>query len=303
MPADTQSDAKWAFDAYEAVRARLPHTTYPDAAKPVANLADIADEMDVFLLDAFGVLNIGETAISGAPERISDLQKAGKRVIVLSNAASIPKPVLLAKYARLGFDFTPENVLTSREVLLDALADKTLGHIGMMGLEAYGNEELEHLDFDFLGDDPATYEACDSFILMGAGQWNDARQTMLERALIAQPRPVFVGNPDIVAPREDGLSKEPGLFAHRLADATGVVPEFYGKPFAKGFDMALAKVGGIDPARIVMVGDTLHTDILGGQAAGIATALITAHGALKGIDANAAIQASGIVPHYIMPTT
>lgn len=295
-------DAQWAFDAYEAVRNRLPEARFASVPRAVANLTDLADDFDVFLLDAFGVLNIGERAIPGAPEHIRALQAAGKTVMVLSNAASMPKRVLLAKYADLGFDFAPEAVVSSREVMLAALAGQKLGRVGMMGLERFGNEELEGLDFSFLGDDPAAYAAADSFVLLGSGEWNDARQKLLTKALAQRARPVHVGNPDIVAPRETGLTREPGFYAHALADATGVAPVFYGKPFSNAFEMAVARLGGVpNPARTIMVGDTLHTDILGGAAAGFATALITGHGALAPIDAARAIARAGIVPDFVMP--
>jgi ribonucleotide monophosphatase NagD (HAD superfamily) len=50
-----------------------------------------------------------------------------------------------------------------------------------------------------------------------------------------------------------------------------------------------------------MVGDTLHTDILGGQAAGMKTMLITAEGALQGMDIPDCIAQSGIAPDFIAP--
>ncbi len=295
------SDAAWAFDAYEAVRARLPQATFPRSSQQVGNLTDLIADHDVFLLDAFGVLNVGETAIDGAPDHIAALQAAGKTVIVVSNAASLPKRFLVQKYRKLGFEFAAKDVLSSRAVLLRAFADIPTGKIGMMGLDTYGNEELEALDFAFLEDDDAAYAAADSFVLLGAGNWTEDRQARLEAALIARPRPVYVGNPDIVAPRETGLSKEPGFFAHRLADATGVVPQFFGKPFGNIFDMAFDLIpDDINPDRIVMVGDTLQTDILGGRAAGVRTALITGHGALKGLNVESAVSRSGITPDYIM---
>ena len=52
-----------------------------------------------------------------------------------------------------------------------------------------------------------------------------------------------------------------------------------------------------------MVGDTLHTDILGGAAAGLRTVLVTDHGLLKGMNASDLIQRSGIVPDFIAATT
>ena len=47
-----------------------------------------------------------------------------------------------------------------------------------------------------------------------------------------------------------------------------------------------------------MVGDTLQTDILGGRAAGVQTALVTGYGALVGVDPGWAMEVSGIVPDY-----
>ncbi|WP_432816802.1 HAD-IIA family hydrolase [Sulfitobacter sp. JB4-11] len=289
-----------AFAAYEAVRARLPDVTRDAPCRALPDLDAIADEVDTFLLDAFGVLNIGETAIDGVPKRVARLQKAGKRVLVVSNAAGFPHAMLLKKYARLGYDFAPDDVITSRKAVLAGLAAAPDLHWGLMANPDFGRVDLDGLNVSFLEDDPAAYEAAEGFVLMGSAVWTESRQAMLEAALRARPRPVYVGNPDIVAPREQGFSTEPGSFAHRLADATGVAPQFYGKPFGNIFDLAFAHLGGIDPARTVMVGDSLHTDILGGQAAGIKTALIADYGFFAGHDVQPRIAASGIAPDFIL---
>jgi len=60
-----------AFTSYEHVRHRLPTATLKGSCKRLPNLDALADKMDVFLLDAFGVLNIGDTAIKGEPERVA----------------------------------------------------------------------------------------------------------------------------------------------------------------------------------------------------------------------------------------
>ena len=60
-------DTGWAVKQYEAVRSLLPQADMPPRSKRAENLAAIADKFDVFLLDAFGVLNVGKTAISAAP--------------------------------------------------------------------------------------------------------------------------------------------------------------------------------------------------------------------------------------------
>lgn len=289
-----------AFAAYEAVRARLPDVMRDAPRRALPDLDAIADEMDTFLLDAFGVLNIGETAIEGVPERVAGLQKAGKRVLVVSNAAGFPHAKLMEKYARLGYDFAPEDVITSRKTVLAGLAAQPRMHWGLMANPAFGLADLEALNVTFLEDDPAAFAAVDGFIMMGAAVWTEDRQRLLERAVQDRARPVFVGNPDIVAPREHNFSTEPGSFAHRLAEKTGVTPQFFGKPFGNIFDLVFAHLGDFDPARTVMVGDSLHTDILGGQAAGIKTALIAGYGFFAGHDVAPRIAASGIAPDYIL---
>jgi ribonucleotide monophosphatase NagD (HAD superfamily) len=47
-----------------------------------------------------------------------------------------------------------------------------------------------------------------------------------------------------------------------------------------------------------MVGDSLHTDILGGRAAGCFTVLVTGHGFFAGVDPAPFIAASGLVPDF-----
>ncbi len=289
-----------AFAAYEGVRHRLPPYKGRGAARALPNLDALAEDHDVFLLDAFGVLNIGETAIAGVPERVADLQRAGKRVLVVSNAAGYPHSSLMKKYARLGYEFAPEDVITSRKTLLHALKCVAPHRWGLMATESLGREDIEAFDMTYLADDIVDYDGAEAFVLLGSAVWTEHRQALLETSIKRAPRPVYVGNPDIVAPREDGFSTEPGAFAHQLADATGVEPQFFGKPFGNIFDLAFARLGCFDPARTVMVGDSLHTDILGGQAANVKTALIAGFGFFEGHDVSGPIAASGIAPDYVL---
>jgi len=290
-----------AFAAYEAVRHRLPAAGPGGACAMGEDLEAIADRFDVFLLDAFGVLNIGETAIPGVPERVAGLQAAGKRVIVVSNAAGRPHAALMEKYSRLGYQFAEDDVISSRAVMIAALDGGHGMHWGLMATRSAGLRDLEGLHLTYLEEDPAIYSEVDGFLLVGSAAWTEERQALLTDALIARRRPVLVGNPDIVAPREVGLSIEPGHFAHALADQTEAEPQFFGKPFANIFEQALARIAPEVPRdRIVMVGDSLHTDILGGQAFGLKTALITGFGFFAGQDADAAIETSGIRPDFIL---
>ena len=291
-------DAAWAVEAYEQARHRLPDVASDGRAVPVSGILELAERYDAFLLDAFGVLNVGATAIPGATEAVAALQNMGKRVLVLTNGATYPADVSLAKYRGWGFDFAPEDVVSSRDALRIGLNAHPDRHWGVMAVKGSRLDELG-ISAHLLTEDPQTYRSSEGFILLGSGDWSEARQVQLHDALTEQPRPVLVGNPDIVAPREDGFSAEPGHYAHELADTTGVEPVFFGKPFGNIYDLALSRLPGIAVSRILVVGDTLHTDVLGGANTGCATLLTTGHGLFRGLDAGAMIDRTGLSPDWV----
>lgn len=301
IPAQITTD--WAFDRYEDIRPRLPKATYPKTAAHAENLAAVAEHFDAFILDAFGVLNRGEDPIAGAPERMSELRAMGKKLIVLTNAASYPRADLLAKYHRLGFDFDASEVVSSRDVALAALPllpnGKPWAAISLPN-DTFSDSPtpLEPL----LGD-ASLFERAGGFVFLSSGALGADDTVRLTKALAENPRPFIVANPDLVAPRIDGLSMEPGAVAHDIADSLTISPSFFGKPFSNAFEVAIARLDGVDRRRIAMVGDTLHTDILGGAAAGLGTVLVTDHGLFHGVDTAPYLRRSGICPDWIVPTT
>lgn len=296
-----------AFARYEAVRPRLPAARFPETAIPAENLEAVADHFDVFVLDAYGVINVGETAVPGAPEAVARLQAAGKGTYVLTNGATFNAEAALTKYRRLGYRFDPAQVIASRDVLAAHMAAFAADfRWGFMAPAVSGIEELCTRSTRLL-DDPEAYDAVEGFVLLASSGWTAARQELLVASLQKKSRPVLVGNPDLTAPLEESFSFEPGFFAHDLADRAGIDPQFFGKPFDNAFAEVMRRIErdrpGTPPARIAMVGDTLHTDVLGGAAAGVRTVLVTDHGLFKGQELAPYIAESGIVPDFIVRTT
>lgn len=301
-------DVDWVVARYESVRARLPTARFPRHGKHAANLAAVAERFDAFVLDAFGVLNVGDAPVPGAPQAVAALQGVGRAVLVLTNGATLPAASARAKYRRLGFEFSAEAVISSRDLLERALAAWPARSVWGFSAPPLAGLDSMPVDARALGDDAALYEQADGFVLLSTHDWNDRRQSLLRAALLRRPRPLLVGNPDVVAPREQGFSIEPGEFAHALADELGIEPVFFGKPHANAFDevqrrLALLGLPGADPRRVAMVGDSLHTDILGGAAAGLSTVLVAGHGLFAGRDPRPYIEATGIVPDVIVETT
>lgn len=293
-----RADLRLGFARYRAIDHRLPRMPRGGlaGALQIDGLGALAAQCDGVILDAFGVLNIGESAIDGAVGAIAAWRAMGKRLVVLTNGASATRDQALARYRGWGFDFARDEVISSRDLAAAALAgrDGRVGRGGVWAAIAPPGAALDDLPGTVRPLDAQLLHAADGFLFLGSQGWDHARQSALAAALAAHPRPVICANPDVVAPRETGFTWEPGHFAHALP--VGV--EFHGKPFARAFEVALDRLG-LPAHRVAMVGDSLHTDVLGGRAAGCRTVLVTGHGLFAGVDPAPFIAATGIAPDFI----
>ena len=295
-------DALWAIQQYESVRSLLPTAQMPAQSTHSENLGAISDHFDVFLLDAFGVLNLGKTGINGAVERVQLLKNMGKTVLVLTNGARLPSENALKKFLKLGFHFDLSDIVSSRDALAAAITP--LPDDGFWGVMSSQNSQIETLGVPCrrLEDDKLTYDRASGFILLSASEWNESRQLLLRECLAKAPRPILVGNPDIIAPRGSHFSLEPGHYAYELGRDLKLELQLFGKPFANIYDLAFKRLPNVDLSRVAMVGDSLHTDILGGVAYGVKTVLVSEHGLFSGFDCRRFIMETKIVPDFIIPT-
>ena len=291
-----QPNARWAFARYRAIAHHLPRAArgFPPFSYRIPDLTGVIARYDGFILDAFGVLNVGDGVLARAVERVQQMRAAGKRVVVLTNGAAATREQALEKYRRWGFDFSDGDVIASRDLAVAALA----GRGGRWAAIAPAGAGFDDLPGDVRALDDALLERADGFLFLGSQGWDDRRQAALVAALTARPRPVICANPDIVAPREAGFTWEPGHYAFALP----VPVEFHGKPFGGAFEAALRALD-LPANRVAMVGDTLHTDILGGRAAGCFTVLVAGHGFFAGQTPQPYIDATGLVPDFIADET
>lgn len=285
------------FERYQSIRHRLPQAGFLTNATHVNSLLDVADEVDAFVFDAFGVLNVGETPIPGAANRLDQLRDAGLAIRILSNAASYNHERATDKFRKLGIRVGSDEIITSRDAALANLEDRLWGCI------AAPSDDLSDIPADTLrlGDSRAAFDRADGILFLSTEIWGAERQAILTESLLSNPRPVVIANADIAAPRDHGFSLEPGHFGHMLVDEGLEDVTFFGKPFAEVFRMTEQSLAGIPPDRIAMCGDTLHTDILGAAARGWRTVLVEHDGMFSGVDAREYSRRSALVPTWRLP--
>ena len=116
--------------------------------------------------------------------------------------------------------------------------------------------------------------------------------------------PVIVANTDLAYPvsgNQVGIAI--GGLSEMIQDLVGKVFIKFGKPDAQMFNFAFAHFAddGViaDRNEVLMVGDTVTTDIVGGNKYGLDTALVLTGNTLKE-DCEIMIQSTGIRPTYIL---
>lgn len=124
--------------------------------------------------------------------------------------------------------------------------------------------------------------------------------------------PMVVANPDYVTVEARDLHVMPGTLAAKYESLGGEV-KWMGKPDKVIYTSAMS-LAGVDAHECIMVGDSLHHDIKGANASGIASAFITGgihadelglgeFGETPGEDAiNSLCSKHGSYPSYVLPS-
>jgi HAD superfamily hydrolase (TIGR01459 family) len=278
--------------------------------RPLAGLASLARDTDVFILDLWGVVHGGVRPFAGVVATLEGIRAAGKPVVFVSNAP-VRAHHVARQLAAMGLAHAYDALLTSGEV--------TWAHVtaNYDGAAYYGigppwarllHEDLAHRRVERL------YEA--GFLLVVGLDDDrpepDAYTAELEAAH-ALGLPLVCANPDRVIVVQDGThSWCAGALAERYAALGGRV-DWLGKPDPGIFADAAAAVGVRDPDRVVVVGDGLPTDIKGANAFRCRSVLITRgiHARDLGVEAGAEADGAAVAalaerhgarPDYVMAT-
>lgn len=294
------------FTAYQQLGSALPaKPNFHYRPQPQPNLLALANQYQNFVFDAYGVLNQGDQAIAGAPECLAMLASMNKNLFVLTNSGSLTALELQARFARLGYELRPEQIISSRDALVEGV--KAQPEIQTWAAMLPKGASLEGLPPGILETNDADFWQADGFLFMSSLAWDDQWQRRFFEAMLQRPRPVLLGNPDLAAPYQDLFKPQPGHYVlQALLPSMQPLVQAFGKPHQNIFHLLKERMHSLNPwhqdNQTLMIGDTLHTDILGGSLAGFDTLLVTAHGAHQGLDLEQCFDESGIWPTWYAPS-
>ncbi len=240
-----------------------------DEPAVLAGMAALADRFDGYILDLWGVLHDGVTAFPTALDCLRRLHQAGKRILILSNAPRRSSEVA-QRCAELGL--TPETydlLMSSGEEAWRHLKERPDDWHRALGPRCYhlGPERdlgmRDGLDRRFVDD----LAEADFILLTGALAQSDTRETYHEflEAALARGLPMVCANPDYLVIRGGVAEICAGTIALAYEDMGGVV-RYHGKPHAGIYRTCLGLFDGLPRERILAVGDSVRTDIVGAQA-------------------------------------
>jgi len=234
--------------------------------------AAIADQYEGFILDIWGVIHDGVTPYPGAIDALQRLRAAGKRVVLLSNA---PRRAAATDLQMRGIgipDGLHQGIMTSGEATWRLLSERSHPAVAGLGKAVWhlgpsrDRGLLEGLDLIEVAR-PA--EA--SFMLnTGPDDHRDPTAIAPFEADLREARAAGVAmvcaNPDLEVIRGGQRIICAGALAQRYRELGGHVVDV-GKPDPLIYEPVLAMLD-LPIGRILVVGDSLRTDMAGAAAIG-----------------------------------
>ena len=244
---------------------------------------EISDAYPVLFLDAFGVLRDSDGLIPGSLDVIDRLRARGKDIYILTNDASRSPEEL----SRVYVDAEARQLIPADRVISSGmLASEHLAQHVQSGQVAYLGSENSAEYIRSAGLAPVPIEACTEETTLAAiallddegFNWMEGLNRALN-LLRAEPLPVVVANGDLAYPAKGGLEAVAiGSLAGLLEKILDTDFVHCGKPgevmFSKAFEKAKEDHPGLRRGDVLMVGDTLQTDIKGGRDFGLDTLLV-----------------------------
>lgn len=240
-------------------------------AVPILKQAgELLARYDVLISDVWGVVHDGLWALEPACTALTAFRAKGGAVVLLSNAPGPSQQIAGVLDAKRVPRQAWDRLVTSGDVTRALVAEshqKRVFHIGW---------QSDRSVFEGLGVELVDAASAD---LVVATELNDYRTETPEQyrplleGFAARGLPFICGNPDLVVHVGEDLLPCAGALATIYEELGGAVA-WAGKPYRPAYDLALAAATAlrdgrpVDPAKVLVIGDAVRTDLAGARLMG-----------------------------------
>lgn len=223
-----------------------------------------------FLIDMDGVIYNGSELIDGAAQFINRLRELEIPFLFLTNNSQRTRRDVAHKLTKLGIAASQNDVFTCAIATARYLASKkpngTAYVIGENGLtSALFKNGLTVVDSN------------PDYVIVGEGRVLTFEMVEKATRMVANGAQLIATNLDPSCPTNQGIRPGCGAIVAMIEAATGKKAFSVGKP-SPVMMRAARKQLGLRTAETVMIGDTMTTDILGGNQMGYTTVLVLSGG-------------------------
>lgn len=247
-------------------------------------------EFEGALVDLDGTVYLGDELIPGSDTAIQTLRDRGVSVLFLSNNATKRREDYVGKLTELGISTAIEEVINSASITAAYLSKHHPSDPIFIVGEDPLRDELRKAGLS-LTDDPSA-----ATVLLASMDRQFDYETLTASLRAMDTATEFLAtNPDRTCPTDRGEIPDCGAITGAIEGATGQqLDRVLGKPSPTTADAATDALG-VDPARCLMIGDRLGTDILMGNRAGMTTVLV-----LSGVTDPEMVERSDVQPDHVI---
>ena len=242
----------------------------------ITEFSTIASGYDAVLSDVWGVIHNGITSYPHACDALTRFRGGGRVVLLITNAPR-PSESVARQLDRLDVPReTYDAIVSSGDVTRSVVKKRNGQSLYHLGPER-DRSIFAGLDIRFASPETADYVVC-SGLKDDESETPDDYRPLLE-SFLARKLFLVCGNPDVVVERGSTLVYCAGAIADLYASMGGEVL-YAGKPYPPIYEMALAKAETaasrkIAPGRVLAVGDSVRTDLMGAHEMGLDFLFVT----------------------------
>ncbi len=246
--------------------------------------------IDVFLFDMDGTLNMGDVPIKGAMDTLRILEKKGKQICFVTNNSSKSKFDYFHKMEKMGYNAKLEQIITSGM----ATAQYINRHLPYKSAYILGTDCLKQEFKDYGIEVKEIHEDADIVVLAFDTELT-YEKLFHATNLIGKGKIYIATHPDYVCPSDLGDMPDAGAIMDLIERTNGRRPDVVvGKPCHPMAEYVFDHCS-VHPEKVAFIGDRLYTDILFGINNKMTSILV-----LTGETTLEMLYASDIKPDYVL---